>query len=274
MATQLIEDEDDFGTLLPVIVVNELRDDGGIAQAHTLSVQIGTEPSLFSVGRDASCDVCLDHASVSRNHATIGGCPHVPDEGPRFSEPLHRSPAPRCPLQWPRNYQMASCAHRSFRRRAHAMRSRCWATLQWRASSTSSRQRWWCKWAASEYSSCCRICRCALRPLPSPLEFDAATERTIAYGVADVLTLPPRALGPQVASVVSQPTQVEAVDEGATQCVGSADVATMPEDGTECDSDATQDARPSEAAAAGGAGHPQEYAPNGTSKQTPYFLSI
>jgi hypothetical protein len=103
MTTQLIEDEFEFEPPLPVIVVNELQDDGGIEQAYTLSAELGPEPCLFSVGRDASCHVCLNHPSVSRDHATIGGCPHAPTEGHRpsliLSELIHSRllPFPCCP---------------------------------------------------------------------------------------------------------------------------------------------------------------------------------
>jgi len=74
MATQAVDDE---GEEIPprVVVVNELDEGGNIAQAHTLSIGTGAGPSIFSVGRETVCDVCLDSNSVSRDHASIGRCP-------------------------------------------------------------------------------------------------------------------------------------------------------------------------------------------------------
>ena len=70
-ATQVIDDEseEDDGDAEQWAVV-EMRD-GGEEQSHPLFVDPGRTEDRFWIGRDASCEVTLDAASVSRRHAEL-----------------------------------------------------------------------------------------------------------------------------------------------------------------------------------------------------------
>ena len=70
-ATQVIDDEseEDDGDAEQWAVI-EMRD-GGEEQNHPLFVDPGRTEDRFWIGRDASCEVTLDAASVSRRHAEL-----------------------------------------------------------------------------------------------------------------------------------------------------------------------------------------------------------
>ena len=71
-ATQIIDDEseEDDGDAEQCWAVIEMRD-GGEEQSHPLFVDPGRTEDRFWIGRDASCEVTLDAASVSRRHAEL-----------------------------------------------------------------------------------------------------------------------------------------------------------------------------------------------------------
>ncbi|EOD09699.1 hypothetical protein EMIHUDRAFT_248704 [Emiliania huxleyi CCMP1516] len=63
------ESEEDDGDAEQWAVI-EMRD-GGEEQSHPLFVDPGRTEDRFWIGRDASCEVTLDAASVSRRHAEL-----------------------------------------------------------------------------------------------------------------------------------------------------------------------------------------------------------